>query len=234
MVEYGERFIPVLAYPKWLVATARAAALVGLVPAALVYDYVVWRLSYYAWGMGLHFYASPIFAADALWYIIHCLFLAVALFLFPHFAGLGLPRLAGARRPLLVYGAVVALSGLAALVNHRFVFFTNPFAGRGPLFFTLGPLAWEVMWSGFLFGFAAALLGPRAEGHGGDVMVGVLALGGVVWYTPVINWLSKFDAAGFVLVTLVINTLSLTLRRRTGSIWAGLAGHLLVKFILTW
>jgi len=140
----------------------------------------------------------------------------------------------GTRPLLIVYAIILGAAGIITAVNYGRQYFTNPFAGRGPLFFTLGPLAWEVIWSGFTFGVASTLLGKRAARPWGVTLAVALALGGVAWYFPIIRWLSRLDAAAFAALTLVINLLSLTLRRQTGSIIPGLAGHLLMKFILTW
>lgn len=216
------------------VLLGKALGLLAIIPAALGYNLVVWRISYYAWKMGLHFYDSPVFTADALWYLAHCLFLAVAVFLFPSYAAIRLPRLYKVKRIIFAYVAFLLAAGVVTAANYGRQYFTNPFAGRGPFFFTLGPLAWEITWPGFAFGFGAALLGKRVNDRWGTVLVGALALAGVVWYFPIIRWLSRLDAGAFVALTLVINLLSLTLRRRTGSILPGLAGHLLMKFILTW
>jgi hypothetical protein len=152
----------------------------------------------------------------------------------PRFAGLGLPDVKKGGWALHGYGAVIAVAAVATAANYVRPFFTSPFAGRGPLFFILGPLAWELMWPGFTFGFSQAILGPQLSAAGGRALAAVLALAGTAWFVPVIRWLNPLDTVAFVGLTFVVSFLSLTLRRRTGSIWPGLAGHVLVKFLLTW
>jgi hypothetical protein len=59
-------------------------------------------------------------------------------------------------------------------------------------------------------------------------------LAGAAWYAPLVPGLNALEAATFIGLTLTISFLSLTLRRRTGSIWPGFIGHVLVEFFLAW
>ena len=224
---------PILTYAK-LSSAGRVVALAALLPVVVVYNVGVWRVTQYVWNMGLHFYGSSVFTADTLWYGIHCVLLALGAFLWPHQAGLTLPRFGPARRVLALYAVVIGVTAAAAGINYQLHLFTNPFSGRGPFFFTLGPLAWEAMWPGLVYGFAARLLDTRAPGRIGRTVAVVLAVASVGWYIPILGWLSRLDAAFFIAMTLGINLFSLALRRRTASILPGLACHLLMKFILTW
>jgi len=224
---------PWTAHPA-LALLARACAVAGLLVAAAAYSYAVWRGTAYAWVMALRFYESGTVTPEAVRAGAHCLFLGVGVLLAPRRAGVGLPRLRAGGWALWGYGILIAVAGAAVAANHLRPFFSSPFAGRGPLFFTLGPLAWEVMWPGLVFGLAAAIMGERASPAGPHILVVTLTLAGAAWYLPDIVAMRPFDKIGFVAVTLAINFLSLTLRRRTGSIWPGFAGHLLVKFFLTW
>lgn len=213
---------------------ARVLAVAALLAVAAAYTYGVWMAAAYAWGKGLRFYASSVVTANAVRATVHCFLLVTAVLILPRFAGVGLPDIKQGGWALYGYGVVIAVAAAATLTNYFRPFFTSPFEGRGPLFFTLGPLAWELMWPGFMYGFSRAILGPRFAAAGDRVLVVVLALAGTAWFVPVIRWLSPLDTVAFVALTFVVGFLSLTLRRRTGSIWPGLAGHVLVKFLLTW
>ena len=217
-----------------LASLGRVIAVAALLVAAAAYTYGVWIATAYAWGLGLRFYASTVITANAVRSAAHCFLLGVAVFLLPRFAGVGLPDVKKGGWAFYGYAAVIAVAAAAMAANHIRPFFTSPFAGRGPLFFTLGPLAWELMWPGFMFGFSRAILGPRLSAATGRALVVVLAVAGTAWYVPVIRWLNPLDTIALIALTLVVSFLSLTLRRRTGSIWPGLAGHVLVKFFLTW
>jgi len=184
--------------------------------------------------MGLHFYRSDVLNARGLYYAVHCFLLVIGVFLFPRYAGVGLPRLRGAAGPLRAYAALAALAAAAVALNYVHPLFTNPFAGQGPFFFTLGPLAWELLWSGLTFGFTFAAAGPRLGRAARHVLLAALTLGGAAWYLPTLRGMNPLDAAAFGAVALALSYLSLTLRQRTGSIWPGLAGHVVVKFLLTW
>jgi hypothetical protein len=213
---------------------ARVAGLLALPIAAVVYNYVVWRFVNWAWMMGLRFYGSDVVTAEAVRDDVQVFFLICAVFLFPRFAGLGYPNLRAAGWPLYGYLILLALAVAAVGLNRIAHAFTNPFAGHGPFFFTLGPAGWELMWPGLIFGFAAALAGERFPPKGLFAIATVFAIAGAAWYVPVFVGMRPMDKVAFVGVTIVINFLSFHLRRRTGSIWLGLAGHLLVKFLLTW
>jgi hypothetical protein len=217
-----------------LTLLARACAVGALLVVAAAYSYGVWRAAAYAWGMGLRFYQSTTITPEAVRAGAHCFLLGIAVLLAPRRAGVGFPRLREGGWALWGYGSLIAVAAAAVAANHLHPFFTSPFAGRGPLFFTLGPLAWELMWPGLVYGFATAVMGERASPAGPHILVVLLALAGAAWYLPEIVAMRPYDKIGFVAVTLAINFLSLTLRRRTGSIWPGFAGHLLVKFFLTW
>jgi hypothetical protein len=212
----------------------RILAVGALLLVAAAYTYGVWMAAAYAWGKGLRFYASPLVTANAVRSAVHCFLLGIAVFILPRFAGVGLPDVRKGGWALYGYGVVIAVAVAATAANYVRPSFTSPFAGRGPLFFTLGPLAWELMWPGFMYGFSRAILGPRLSAVAGPALVVVLALAGTAWFVPVIRWLSPLDTVAFVALTFVVSFLSLTLRRRTGSIWPGLAGHVVVKFLLTW
>jgi hypothetical protein len=212
----------------------RILAVGALILAAGAYTYGVWMVAAYAWGRGLRFYASTLITPNAVRAATHCFLLGTAVIILPRFAGIGHPDVKKGGWALYGYGVVIAVAGVATAANYVRPFFTSPFAGRGPLFFTLGPLAWELMWPGFTYGFSRAILGPRLSAAGASALVAVLALAGTAWYIPVIRWLNPLDTVAFVALSFVVSFLSLTLRRRTGSIWPGLAGHVLVKFLLTW
>jgi hypothetical protein len=62
----------------------------------------------------------------------------------------------------------------------------------------------------------------------------LLTVAAAAYYVPLFVGMRPFDKLGFLGATLAINFLSFHLRRRTGSVWPGMAGHLVVKFILTW
>jgi hypothetical protein len=217
-----------------LATLARILAVGALLLVAAAYTYGVWMAAGYAWGRGLRFYASALITANAVRAAAHCFLLGTAVLMLPRFAGVGLPDLKKGGGAFYGYGVVIAVATVAAAANYVRPFFTSPFEGRGPLFFTLGPLAWELMWPGFVFGISQAILGPRLSAAGGRALVVVLALAGTGWFVPVIRWLNPLDTVAFVALSFVVSFLSLTLRRRTGSIWPGLAGHVLVKFLLTW
>jgi hypothetical protein len=219
---------------KTLASLGRITAVGALLLVAGVYTVGVWRAAAYAWALGLRFYASNLITPDAVQAAAHCFLLGTTVFLLPRFAGLGSPDVKKGGWALYGYAAVIVGAGAAVAANHIRPFFTSPFAERGPLFFTLGPLAWEMMWPGFIFGFSRAILGPGLSNAGSGALVAVLAVAGTAWYAPVIRWLNPLDTVGFIALTLAVSFLSLTLRRRTGSIWPGLAGHVLVKFFLTW
>ncbi len=219
---------------KTFASLARVIAVAALLVAAAAYTYAVWMATAYAWGLGLRFYASGLITANAVRSAAHCFLLGAAVFVLPRFAGVGLPDVKKGGWALYGYAVVIAVAAVAMAANHIRPFFTSPFAGRGPLFFTLGPLAWELMWPGFMFGFSRAILGPRPSAAAGRALVVVLAVAGTAWFVPVIRWLNPLDTMAFIALTLVVSFLSLTRRRRTGSIWPGLAGHVLVKFFLTW
>jgi hypothetical protein len=212
----------------------RILAVGALLLVAAAYTYGVWMAAAYAWGRGLRFYASPLITANAVRAAAHCFLLGTAVFILPRFAGVGLPDVRKGGWALYGFGVVIAVAVAATVANYVRPSFTSPFAGRGPLFFTLGPLAWELMWPGFMYGFSRAIFGPRLSAVGDQVLVVVLALAGTAWFVPVIRWLNPLDTVAFVALTFVVSFLSLTLRRRTGSIWPGLAGHVVVKFLLTW
>jgi hypothetical protein len=184
--------------------------------------------------MGLRFYESPVITADALRDGVHLSLLVVLVFIMPRYAGVRVPEFKKGGWAMWMYAALAGTAAAAVALNHIRPFFSNPFLGRGPLFFTLGPSSWELMWAGFMYGITAALAGEDAAPAVRKGLVPVLAVAGMAWYLPVIPTLRPYDRAAFVAVALAMNFLSLTLRRRTGSIWPGLAGHVLVKFILTW
>lgn len=213
---------------------ARWAAILALPLAAVLYNYAVWRFVNWAWMMGLRFYASDVVTAEAVRDVTQLLFLLCAVFLFPRFAGLGHPNPKAAGWPLYGYLVLIALVGAAVGINRAAHLFTNPFAGHGPFFFTVGPAAWELMWPGLTFGFAAAIAGERFPPKNFLIVATLFAVAGALWYVPVFIGMRPMDKLAFVGVAIIINFLSLHLRRRTGSIWLGLAGHLLVKFLLTW
>jgi hypothetical protein len=212
----------------------RLSAFAALLAVAAAYTYAVWRAAAYAWAMGLRFYASALVSPDAVRSAAHCFLLGILVFVLPRFAGVGRPDVKNGGWALYGYAVVIAVAAAAVAANYVRPLFTSPFAERGPLFFTLGPLAWELMWPGFMFGFSQAILGPRLSAAAGRALLAVLAVAGTAWYVPVIRWLNPLDTIAFVALTLAVSFLSLTLRRRTGSIWPGLAGHVLVKFLLTW
>jgi len=213
---------------------ARILAVAALLLAAAAYTCGVWMAAAYAWAWGLRFYASSLITPNAVRAAAHCFLLGTAVLILPRFAGIGLPDVKKGGWALYGYGVVIAVAAVATLANYIRPFFTSPFEGRGPLFFTLGPLAWELMWPGFTYGFSRALLGPRLSAVAGPALVVVLAVAGTAWFVPVIRWLNPLDTVAFVALSFAVSFLSLTLRRRTGSIWPGLAGHVLVKFFLTW
>ncbi|NIT35263.1 MAG: hypothetical protein GTN49_01995 [candidate division Zixibacteria bacterium] len=221
-------------YRKYIAFLARALGIAVLLFVAFAYSYVVWRAAAYAWAAGLRFYRSELITADALRDGVHCFLLGVGVLVLPRFAGVGVPDVKKGGWALYAFAALAAAAAVVVVANNVRPFFTSPFAGKGPLFFTLGPLAWELMWPGFVFGFATALVGPRRPPAANRALVAVLTLAGTIWYAPLVRWMNPFDAVGFVAVTLAVSFLSLTLRRRTGSIWPGLAGHVLVKFFLAW
>jgi hypothetical protein len=219
---------------KYAAALTRALAVGALTAVALSYNYAVWRVAAYAWTQGLRFYQSGVINGDAVRNIIHCFVLGVGAFVLPRFAGVGIPRLKGAGWPLYGYLALIAAAAAAVAVNHVRPFYSSPFAGNGPLFFTLGPLAWELLWPGFVYGFATAIAGPRAPAAAGRVLIALLTLAGAAWYAPLLRGLNALEAAAFVGLALAVSFLSLTLRRRTGSIWPGFIGHVVVYFFLAW
>ena len=219
---------------KYIAFLARALGIAVLLFVAFAYSYAVWRAAAYAWVVGLRFYRSELITADALRDGLHCFLLGIGVLVLPRFAGVGVPDVKKGGWALYAYGALAAIAAIVVAANNVRPFFTSPFAGKGPLFFTLGPLAWELMWPGLMFGFATALAGPRRPPAANHALVAVLTLAGTIWYAPLVRWMNPFDAVGFVAVTLAVSFLSLTLRRRTGSIWPGLAGHVLVKFFLVW
>lgn len=221
-------------FREYAAGLGRALTVGALLVVALAYSYAVWRVAAYAWLRGLRFYHSHLFSGDALRDGIHLFLLAVGVLLFRRFAGVGVPRMKGAGWPLYGYVALVAVAAAAVAVNHVKPFYSSPFAGIGPLFFTLGPLAWELLWPGFVYGFATAIAGPRAPAAANHVLVALLTLAGTALYAPFLPGLNALEAATFIGLTLAISFLSLTLRRRTGSIWPGFVGHVLVMFLLTW
>lgn len=221
-------------FREYAAALARALAVAALLAAALAYGYAVWRVAAYAWARGLRFYQSGVINGDAVRDIIHCFVLGVGAFVLPRFAGVGIPRMKGTARLVYGYLGLAALAAAAVAVNHVRPFYSSPFAGNGPLFFTLGPLAWELLWPGFVYGFATAIAGPRAPAAVKHALVVVLALAGTAWYAPLVPGLKALEAATFIGLTLAVSFLSLALRRRTGSIWPGFVGHVLVYFFLTW
>jgi hypothetical protein len=221
-------------FRKYAVALARVLAVAALLAVALAYGYAVWRVAAYAWLRGLRFYQSNVINADAVRDVIHCFVLGVGALVLPRFAGVGLPRVKGAGRLVYGYLGLAALAAAAVAVNHVRPFYSSPFAGNGPLFFTLGPLAWELLWPGFVYGFATAFAGPRAPAAVKHALVVVLALAGTAWYAPLLRGLNALEAATFIGLALAVSFLSLALRRRTGSIWSGCVGHVLVYFFLTW
>lgn len=221
-------------YRKYAAVLARALAVAATVAASYAFGYAAWRVAAYAWTRGLRFYQSFVFTGDAVRDAIHCFVLGVGALVLPRFAGVGLPRVKNAGWAAYGYVALAAVAAIVVVVNNVRPFFSGPFAGKGPLFFTLGPLAWELLWPGFAYGFTAALAGAKPPAAATQVLVVVLTLAGTAWYAPLVPGSYPLEAAIFIGLTLAISFLSLTLRRRTGSIWPGLAGHVLVKFILTW
>jgi hypothetical protein len=223
-----------MSWQRRLENLGRGAAVVALAAGGVVYCYVVWRAVGWAWAAGLHFYRTDLISAETVRDGIHCFFLAVAVFIFPRFAGLGVPHLRRAGWPLVGFGvlSLVAVAALAAVrVNPEL---TNPFAGHGPFFFTLGPAAWEVMWPGLIYGFAVAAAGPRLTPFWHHALIAVLTVAAAAYYVPVLVGMRPYDKIAFLAATLAINFLSFHLRRRAASVWPGMAGHLVVKFILTW
>lgn len=221
-------------FRKYAAALARALAVGALLAGTLAYSYAVWRVAAYAWIRGLRFYQSYVINGDAVRDVIHCFVLGVGAFVLPRFAGAGVPRMKGAGWPLYGYLGLAGVVAAAVAFNHVRPFYSSPFAGTGPLFFTLGPLAWELLWPGFVYGFATAIAGPRAPAAVKHALVVILALAGTAWYAPLVPGLNALEAATFIGLALAASFLSLTLRRRTGSIWPGFAGHVLVYFFLTW
>jgi hypothetical protein len=221
-------------FREYAVALARALAVGALLAGALAYGYAVWRAAAYAWIRGLRFYQSYVINADAVRDIIHCFVLGVGAFVLPRFAGAGVPRIKRAGGPLYGYLGLAAAAAAAVAFNHVRPFYSSPFAGNGPLFFTLGPLAWELMWPGFVYGFATAVAGPRVSARAKHALVLILALAGTAWYAPLVPGLNAFEAATLIGLAFAVSYLSLTLRRRTGSIWPGFVGHVVVYFFLTW
>jgi hypothetical protein len=222
------------AYRKYVAVSARALAVGALVAAALAYSYAVWRVAAYAWARGLRFQQSYYFSAAALRDGVHLLILAVGLLPFGRFAGVRVPQLRGAAPALYAYLALVAGTAFAVAANHVKPFYSSPFAVEGPLFFTLGPLAWELLWPGFVYGFATAIAGARAPAAADRVVVALLTLAGTAWYAPLMRGMNPLETATFIGLALATGFLGLTLRRRTGSIWPGCAGHVMVWFFLTW
>jgi hypothetical protein len=220
-------------YRRLVISLARELAVVALVAAALAYSYAVWRAAAYAWARGLRFQQSYLFSVDGLRDGFHLLLLAVGLILFGRFAGVGLPRLKRLGWALYAYLALIAAAAAAVAANQIRPFYSSPFAGNGPLFFTLGPLAWELLWPGFVYGLAKAVVGPRAPAAAG-VLIALLTLAGTAWYAPLMRGFNPPETATFLGLALATSFLNLTLRRRTGSIWPGFAGHVLVWFFLTW
>lgn len=221
-------------FRRYAAAAARALAVAALLAAALAYGYAVWRVAAYAWLRGLRFYQSGVINADAVRDIIHCFVLGIGAFALPRFAGVGVPRLKEAGWPLYGYLALIGVAATAVAANHVRPFYSSPFADNGPLFFTLGPLAWELVWPGFGYGFATAAFGPRAPAVVNRILTVLLTLLGAAWYAPLLRGLNTLEAATFVGLALATGFLSLTLRRRTGSIWPGFIGHVAVYFFLTW
>ncbi len=219
---------------KYVAALARALAVVALIAAALAYSYAVWRAAAYAWARGLRFQQSYLFSVDALRDGVHLLLLGVGLILFGRFAGVGLPRLKRVGWALYAYLALIAAAAAAVAVNQIRPFYSSPFAGNGPLFFTLGPLAWELLWPGFVYGLAKAVAGPRVRAAADGFLIALLTLAGTAWYAPLMRGFNPPETATFLGLALATSFLGLTLRRRTGSIWPGFAGHVLVWFFLTW
>jgi hypothetical protein len=221
-------------YRQYAGALGRALAVVAVVAAAFAYSYAVWRVATYAWVRGLHFEQSYLFSVDALRDGVHLLLLGVGVILFGRFAGVGRPRLKGVGWALYAYPALIAAAAASVAANQIKPFYSSPFAGNGPLFFTLGPLAWELLWPGFVYGFAKAVAGVRAPAAADRVIVALLTLAGTAWYAPLMRGLNAPETATFLGIAVATNFLGLTLRRRTGSIWPGFAGHVMVWFFLTW
>lgn len=220
--------------PKFVGALARALAVAAIVAAALAYSYAVRRVAAYAWVRGLHFEQSYLFSVDTLRDGVHLLLLGIGLTLFGRFAGVGLPRFKGIRWALYSYLAVVAAVAAGVAANQVKPFYSSPFAGNGPLFFTLGPLAWELLWPGFVYGFAKAVAGTRTPAAVDRILIAFVTLAGTAWYAPLLRGLNAPETATFLGLAVATSFLGLTLRRRTGSIWPGFAGHVLVWFFLTW
>jgi len=213
---------------------ARIAGAVAVFLAGGFYCYAVWRGVNWAWVHGFRFYASELITAEAVRDGVHCFFLAIAVFLFSRFAGLGAPSVRKAGWPLAGYGVLIALAVAAVAAVRIYPGFTNPFTGHGPFFFTLGPAAWEVMWPGVIYGFAVAAAGPERGVTADRVLTVAGTLTSTAYYVPLFIGMRPYDKIAFVAVTLAMNFFSFNLRRRTGSVWMGMAGHLLVKFVLTW
>ena len=221
-------------FRKYAIALARALAVAALLAAVFAYGYAVWRVAAYAWIRGLRFYESYVINADAVRDIVHCFVLGVAALMLPRFAGVAVPRLKGAGWPLYGYVGLAAVTAVAVSANQVRPFYSSPFAGKGPLFFTLGPLAWELLWPGFVYGFASAIAGPRPPAAARHALLAALALAGTAWYASLLRGLNTVETATFLGLSLAVSFLSLALRRRTGGIWPGFAGHVLVFFFLTW
>jgi len=215
-------------------AAVRVAGFLMLLAAVAAADAALWYGVAKAWKMGLHFHASESFTPAVMRDAVLLFCLIVAVYLFPSWGALGRPDMRFAKPVLVAYGGLIALAGLVFFLNRVVPFFSAPFSRRGPFFFTLGPAAWELLWSGFIFSLTAALLRWEERRGAAAVIVVVLAAAGAAWYVPLIVALRPWDAAGFAAISFVIGVVSLEARRRTGSIWVGLAGHVLVKFFLTW
>lgn len=213
--------------------TARYLGFLALLAATAAADALIWYGVSKAWHLGLHFHASETFTPAVMRDAVTLLGLLILVYLFPSPAALGRPDVRGAKNVLIAYASVASLTAALFLLNRTLTLFSAPFSNRGPFFFTLGPAAWELLWSGYVFSLTAALLRLEGRPLASAAAVVVLAMAGAAWYLPLLVVLRPLDAAGFAGISFIIGVLSLETRRRTGSIWAGLAGHMLVKFFLT-